>query len=208
MISDLLTLFLFHSPTKLSMIPDVIISGDMQGVLKIFNKRNRVRIFAVFRHPLERATAKYYADLASVPELTGITFSQYMLSPGDHVENNYLTRTLSGRHEGILHIHHLDVAREFLRSKFVVGLASDLPTSAELFIHTFGWLNMTNTDSIKNLDLCDNNVYNSLSQKSPPIVEEGSEGYNLLIAENWFDLKLYEYVEHLFLLQRTGLEKR
>jgi hypothetical protein len=208
MISDFLTFFLFQSPTKLSMIPDVIISGEIQGVLEIFNKRNRARIFAVFRHPLERATSKYYADLAAVPELTGLTFPQYMLSPGDHVENNYLTRTLSGRHEGILLIHHLDVAREFLRSKFVVGLASDLPTSAEMFIQTFGWLNMTDSVSIKNLDLCDNNVYNSLSQKSPPVVAEGSEGYNLLIAENWFDLKLYEYVEHLFQMQLEKLKER
>jgi len=38
------------------------------------------------------------------------------------------------------------------------------------------------------------------------MVEEGSEGWKLLVAQNWFDLKLYEYVEHLFQLQIDQLK--
>ncbi|KAL3797174.1 hypothetical protein ACHAW5_006036 [Stephanodiscus triporus] len=187
-------------------VADVVISGDIHGVLNLFNNRNRARIFAVFRHPMERAISKYYADLASIPEMAGMTLPQYVRSGGYRVENNYLTRYLSGRYGGNLLVHHLDIAREFLRRKFVVGLASDLPTSAEFFSHVFGWHNSTGSLGLENVDLCNKNIYNSLSNKPPPRVEEGSEGWKLLVAQNWFDLKLYEYVEHLFQLQLDQLK--
>ena len=37
-------------------------------------------------------------------------------------------------------------------------------------------------------------------------MEEGSEGWKLLVAQNWFDLKVYEYAEHLFQLQVDELK--
>lgn len=122
------------------------------------------------------------------------------------MENNYLTRYLSGRYGGTLDIHHLNIAREFLRRKFVVGLASDLPATANLFSHVFGWNNTAAVLGLENVDLCYNNIFNALSDKSPPSVEEGSEGWKLLVAQNWFDLKIYEYAEHLFQLQVDQLK--
>ena len=121
------------------------------------------------------------------------------------MENNYLTRYLSGRYGGNLMLYHLDIAREFIRRKFVVGLASDLPTTADMFSYVFGWNNSTNLGQ-ENVYLCYNNIYSALSRKPPPMVQEGSEGWKLLIAQNWFDLKLYEYVEHLFKLQLDQLK--
>ena len=67
---------LWIAEKKFRGVPDVIISGDIHGVLNVFNNRNRARIFAVFRHPMERAVSKYYADLASVPEVAGMTLPQ------------------------------------------------------------------------------------------------------------------------------------
>jgi len=187
-------------------VTDVIISGDIHGVLDIFNNRNRARIFAVFRHPLDRAISKYYADLGFDTDLAGMTLPQYVRSGGHRVENNYLTRYLSGRYGGKLTVHHLNVAREFLRRKFVVGLASDLPATANLFSHVFGWNHTVASLGLENVDICYNDIFNALSNKSPPSVEEGSEGWRLLVAQNWFDLKIYEYAEHLFQLQVDQLK--
>jgi hypothetical protein len=156
-------------------------------------------MFAVFRHPLERAVSKYYSDLVSDPNVAGFTLPQYVRS-GSHVENNYLTRYMSDHYEGQLTTEHLDQAREFMRRKLVVGLATDLPTSAMLFNIVFGW-NQTLADDGRTFlppDECYNNVFNALSDNSPPAIEEGSEGWKLLMAQNWFDLKVYEYAEYLF----------
>ncbi|KAL7541293.1 hypothetical protein ACHAXR_010792 [Thalassiosira sp. AJA248-18] len=188
-------------------VPDVIISPDIQGVLNIFNNRNRARIFAVLRHPLDRAISKYKADLGSDPEVAGMTLPQYVRSGGLRVENNYLTRYLSGRYGGKLRVHDLDLARELLRRKFVVGLANDLPATANLFSHVFGWNHTAATLGVENVDICYNAIFDALSDKAPLSVEEGSDGWKLLVAQNWFDLKLYEYAEHLFQLQVDQLKK-
>mmetsp|Transcript_494 Transcript_494/g.974 ORF Transcript_494/g.974 Transcript_494/m.974 type:complete len:706 (+) Transcript_494:143-2260(+) len=187
-------------------VADLIISPDIHGVLDIFNNRNRARIFAILRHPLDRAISKYYADLASDPEVAGMTLPQYVRSGGHRVENNYLTRYLSGRYGGRLTIHHLNTAREFLRRKFVVGLASDMTATTNLFSHVFGWNHTVASLGVENVDLCYNSILDALTDKSPPSVEEGSEGWRLLVAQNWFDLKVYEYAEHLFQLQVDQLK--
>lgn len=189
-------------------VPDVVISPDLNSVLKTFNNRNRARIFAVLRHPLDRAISKYYADLGSDPSVAGMTLPQYVRSGGHRVENNYLTRYLSGRYGGKLTVRHLNIARELLRRKFVIGLASDLPATANLFSHTFGWNHTVATLGLENVDVCYNYILDSLTDKAPPSVEEGSEGWRLLVAQNWFDLKVYEYAEHLFRLQVEQLKSR
>jgi hypothetical protein len=102
-------------------------------------------------------------------------------------------------------LYHLDIAREFIRRKFVVGLASDLPTTADMFSYVFGWHNSPSLGQ-ENVNLCCNNIYSALSRNPPPMVQEGSEGWRLLIAQNWFDMKPYEYVEHLFKLQLDWLK--
>ncbi|KAL3798069.1 hypothetical protein HJC23_012360 [Cyclotella cryptica] len=183
-----------------SKVPDIVISDILQGTLEVFNNRNRARLFAVFRHPLERAISKYYSDLSSDPTVAGFTLPQYVRSGGSHVENNYLTRYLSGQYSGTLSLEHLDYAREFLRKKVVIGLARDLPTSASVFNRVFQW-NTTSPDQnqmMSSVDDCYENIFNALSDKTPPAIEEGSEGWKLLVAQNWFDLKVYEYIEYLF----------
>ena len=189
-------------------VPDVIISGDMHGTLELFNNLNRARVFAVFRNPIERAISKYYADLASDPEVFGMTLSQYVRSGGHRVQNNYLTRHLSGRYGGKLDVFHLDVAREFLRRKFVVGLSRDLPATTNLFTNVFGWNNTAAIMGMDNAEQCYQNIFNALTDSSPPSVDEGSEGWKLLVSQNWFDLKLYEYAEYLFQQQMKQLTKK
>ncbi|KAL7529136.1 hypothetical protein ACHAWF_002855 [Thalassiosira exigua] len=126
-----------------------------------------------------------------------MTLAQYVRLREHPVENNYLTRYLSGKYCSRLEVKHLDIAWEFLRWKFVVGLASKLPAAMNLFSHDFGWNNTAASLGLRNVDLCYNHTYNLLSTKSPPMAEE-SEGWKLLVAQNWFDLKVYEYAEHLF----------
>ena len=186
-------------------VADVVISGDIHGVLNVFNNRNRARVFAVLRNPLERAISKYYADVASDPDVAGMTLPQYVRSTA-RVENNYLTRYLSGRYGGNLEVKHLNIARELLRRKVVVGLSSNLPATANLFTNVFGWNTTAATLGLANVDVCYNHIFNLLKDKSPPAVEEGSEGWTLLIAQNWFDLKVYEYAEHLFEQQLDQLK--
>ena len=111
------------------------------------------------------------------------------------MENNYLTRHILGQYTGVLELKHLDYAREFLRRKVIVGLARDLPTSAAIFQKIFDW--NSGDDATMN-ESCYKDIFYALSDKTPPSIEEGSEGWKLLVAQNWFDLKVYEYIEFLY----------
>ena len=195
-----------YSPHYTSGIPDVVISEDIHSILDIFDSQNRVIMFSVFRHPLDRAMSQYYADIASDPAVAGMTLQQYVRSGEDRLENNHLTRYLSGRYHGDLREEHLDIAREFLRRKFVVGLARDLPTTAELFSRVFGWRNVTDVRGSESVDQCSDSIFHELAAKTQPSLEVGSEGWKMVMAQNWFDLKLYEYAEHLFHLQVDHLK--
>ena len=193
---------------------------------------NRARLFAVFRHPLERAVSKYYSDLVSHPNLgkfpflvikdrayflsysmplfhyiAGYTLPQYVRAQGSrYVQNNYITRNILGQYTGVLDLKHLDYAREFLRRKVIVGLARDLSTSAAIFNRVFGW-NETDDNNASN-DGCYRDIFHALSDKTPPTIEEGSEGWKLLVAQNWYDLKVYDYIEHLFEQQLNHLNTK
>lgn len=204
-------------------VSDIVISNMLLDTLEVFNNReynlsnvmfayfvtilnciyllivilgNRARMFAIFRHPLERAISKYYSDLVSNPNLAGYTLPQYVRGGSDYVENNYLTRQILGQYTGALELKHLDYAREFIRRKVVVGLARDLPTSAAVFHKVFNWNEEDGT--MASHQGCYRDIFHALSDKSPPSIEEGSEGWKLLVAQNWFDLKVYEYIEFLF----------
>ena len=98
----------------------------------MFNNKNIARMFVLLRNPLERVISKYYANLTN-HEVADMTLTQYIRSGGRRVENNYLTRSLSGRLGGEVKVYHLDLARELLRRKFVVGLADDFVASVNLF---------------------------------------------------------------------------
>lgn len=186
-----------------SSVPDIVITNYLHDVLNIFDGKYRARLFVVLRHPLERATSKYYSDLASDSSMEGMTLAQYARSGGNRVENNYLTRSLTGRYNGTLHTEDLDVAREMLRRKFVVGLVEDIPLSVKMFSQAFRWNDTVVEAGISALaGNCFSTVFMSLSDQVPPSVEKGSEGWKLLVAQNWFDLKLYEYAEYLFQFQK------
>ena len=130
---------------------------------------NRARLFAIFRHPLERAVSKYYSDLVSNPSLAGYTLPQYVRTQGSQfVENNYLTRHILGQYTGVLELKHLDYAREFLRRKVIVGLARDLPTSAAIFQKIFDW--NSGDDATMN-ESCYKDIFYALSDKTPPSIE-------------------------------------
>lgn len=150
--------------------------------------------------------SQYYADIESDPAVASMPLQQYIRSGEGRLENNRLTRYLSGRYHGDLREEHLDIAREFLRRKFVVGLARDLPTTAELFSRVFGWRNSTGIGGSERANKCSDVIFHELAAMAKPSLEEGSEGWKMVMAQNWFDLKLYEYAEHLFQLQVDHLK--
>lgn len=90
----------------------------------------------------------------------------------------------------------LETAKQILEEKFLVGLMEKKAQSFDRFQKYFGW--MPSDDSCTR-----NKIEWSWPMKHHHVsVEEGSEAWDLISAQNAFDIMLYEYAkDHLYVQQ-------
>lgn len=163
------------------------------------------RLFATFRHPLDRAVSMFkylqYAHWEPTysPQFKDWTLEMYATS--DQIENNWMTRHLTKTYKADLTIAHLKSAKEVLQTKVLVGLINRLEESMDRFEAYFGWrftLNPTEQESCREglftLGTNTNQNTNHKIQKPKP----GSALYDLIMAENKYDMELYQFAVQLF----------
>ena len=129
----------------------------------------------------------------------GMTLEQFALS--EHLQDNFLTRTLSRNRDAPLTHADLDVAKEVLKRKFVVGLYDDFEESVHRFEAFFGWKLTDSSSSCQSkiiqreMDL-DYNDFDSIPYDS---------AYTAIAEKNREDLELYKYAEYLYKYQKRVL---
>ena len=169
----------------------------------LFTPTARGRLFSVFRHPVDRAISMfYYIQVATweptyKPELQSWTLEQYATS--DVVENNWMVRQLSNTLGGDLDDGHLKTAMEVIRRKFLVGIMKKLEASMTRFEKFFRWkyhVNPTNQEVCRERLTSGGSNSNSQNKKSKP--KPGEPVWEMLAAQNVYDMQLYEYIETLF----------
>lgn len=127
-----------------SHLADVIISPHFHYMTShIFSTDNPGQMFALFRHPVDRAVSMYYYlakatwDPHYNPDLATMTLEQYAKSR--YIENNWLTRFLSNKVGGRLSREDVLLAKEIIKTKCLVGLYDDMEVSMARFQRYFGW---------------------------------------------------------------------
>ena len=156
----------------------------------LFNSVNRGRMLTMFRHPVERAISMFYY-WREQPGYSG-EFELEMFAKSPMVENNWMTRFLSNKMAGELSIDDEALAKEILRTKTLVGLLERKHESLRRFRLFFGWdvVNENCDEKLLNWGWSGNSNY------SP--IQEGNEVWSLLMDQNTFDMRLYEYAKMLF----------
>lgn len=191
-------------------------------------------MFALFRHPLDRTLSLFYhkqEDRASVhydPSMEIYSLVDWVNSPG--YITNFMTRTLVGKLDNQIPLTavDLDVAKEILRRKCVVGLLDEKAESMKRFARLFSWDADVHHDSLSllqgeaaasrakaerwknqivNDEECEDKLLhiNWLNKHRHPTLLEGSVEYKLVKSKNSFDLELYYYTKQLFEEQYTQL---
>ena len=90
--------------------------------------------------------------------------------------------------------------KQILEEKFLVGLMEKKAQSFDRFQKYFGWL-PSDSSCIRN------KVEWSWPMKHHHVsVEEGSEAWELIRAQNTFDISLYEHAKEVFALQESLFE--
>jgi len=179
-------------------LAEAAFTSFLREAAPLFDDQHKGRIFALFRHPVRRAVSLfYYLQVAKWeetydPELAATSLLAY--ANGTKVERDWMTRMLSSEYTKELTEDDLDKAKEILRTKFLVGLLSDMKTSTDRFLTYFGWdhTRQEQKDCIHRYTAHGNNV------NPHPELEEGTEAWNALLDANRFDMRLYDYAQTLF----------
>ena len=142
------------------------------------------------------------AEPSYMPELQSWTLEQYATS--SVIENNWITRQLANQPSGDLDDRHLKIAMEVIRRKFMVGIMKKLKESMTRFEKFFRWkyhVNPTNQEACRERLTGGGSNSNEKNKKEKP--KPGEPLWDLLAAQNLFDIQLYEYIETLFVEQEA-----
>ena len=140
----------------------------------------------------------YYLSIANWeptfdPQLKYISIEMYSRSL--RIEHNWMTRLLSNELENDLTLQHLEIAKEVLRKKCIIGMLEDKSESWDRLERFFGWKFPTVQQRA-----CQERIlhWGWSNSHSHPVLEEGSLAYNLLLKRNEFDMELYKYAKQLY----------
>jgi len=204
---------------------DFISTSEFQFASEmLFTQNHKARMFALFRHPIDRAVSKFYYLQKATWEPTyntrwaNMPIERWALT--DRGENNWMVRKLIGKGpRDELNTQDLDIAMELVRNKFVVGLMGEMEESVHRFNLMLGidqsnpknqecinqFTNKGDTHSFRNKEqIVKKNEWNSYSH---PEVEVGSPAWVSLSKIHMYDNLLYRFVEELFVEQRIMFEE-
>ena len=111
-------------------------------------------------------------------------------------------RFLTNEMSGALSHNHLDLAKQILQCKCLVGLLEEFSESLKRFDAYFKW-DQTDFDGGP-VQMSDRGVCEARVMSQPdnvhahPNFDEGSEVWKILMEKNMLDLDLYEYAVDLF----------
>lgn len=208
---------------------DVISISSLYDSSIIFDSEQEhpARMFAIFAHPMDRTIAYYHYikkatwDERYDPDIQRMTLSQFATSK--HIENNPMVRFLTQKTGvdpfRILSNADLEIAKEVVARKCLVGLYSDLGGSLARFDRYFGWSASNKTQTIDRSSISSSSNTSNLEQtiasvkkcqsdlmakgdwwlsKQKSKLEEDSLEKTLIEKANELDLKLYKHIELIY----------
>jgi len=156
----------------------IIVSPNIREISDLMTEDNQGRIFAFFRHPIERELARGKAGV---------------------FDNNYMTRFILNKPTGELTFVDLGMAKKVIREKIVVGLLDEnIYESVQRMIAYFGWKASS--------DVCVDDYIAKLPKESlGDLVDGTNAAWKLLEPHNIYDIQLYEHARSVFRSQKQTI---
>lgn len=183
----------------------IVDTSRIYDALKVFTPSRRARLFMLLRHPVERAISKYfYIKVATwernyKPQVQNMTLLEYADSKLCY--NNWVTRRLVNKMEGVLTVDDLKIAKEILRRKTLVLLLEDMDGAVERLRSFFGWntepLDQEQQNCLK--DFTHDNPINVNNNKGNVLA--GGPEWKAIKEKNLMDIELFFYAKELYQLQ-------
>ena len=181
---------------------DVAFTPLIYPMAEACNPRHQGRPFALFSHPIEREVRIFYYEKANSAALAEMSLLDYVQS--GRISNNWMTRFLTNKFTGTLTVDDLHVAMEILRRKFVIGLEEKMKESILRFERYFGW----GLHATQEMGRCqDDELLAHGTDQDDENIPKGSAEWYLIMAQNEYDLQLYDYARYLYDVQGGGIAR-
>jgi hypothetical protein len=189
-----------------SRVAGLVVTPLITYASKLFDSSHKGRVFTMFRHPVRRIVDQFYYrqaatwDLSFDPNLRTMSIDDYAVS--DLVYDNLMVRILADVSRS-KHVtpEQLELAKNILRQKVLVGIQESFEASVVRFEQYFGWFQKYNVATDARVNQCHTDQVASMPN-FPEIATDG-EAWQTLSVRNWADLELYEYAKHLFTQQNA-----
>ena len=181
-------------------LADVVISPLLHKASTLFTSTQRGRMFTIIRHPVDRAASLFYfiqetqwkQSATRSDQFADISIEEFYKS--GFAENNWMVRFLVNELTKELTENDLTIAKEILRQKCLVGLLEEKDETLARLQQYFGW---TTSDEDKRCTEKKLDWAWSMKHKHP-MIEKDSKAWRLIVANNSFDMKLYDFAKELF----------
>jgi len=172
---------------------EVAVSPLLFAASTLFTPMYNGRMFTMLRDPIERAVSMFY--YLGYDDLELQDYAKTKL-----IDNNWMVRSLTNKLEGYLTLHDLHAAKEVLRRKCLIGLLKEKHVSLKRFEIYFGWEDRAKRPGAEE---CREKLlsWGWPQKNNHPLLEPGSEAYQLLRTKNALDIELYDYAKELFVQQ-------
>ena len=184
-------------------LADVIVAHRLHLAATMFDVNHQARVFAIFRHPVQRATSMFYYLQRAKWEptydhsLADMTLEQYAES--GKAEENWITRFLIHEYTASLTEEHVKAAKEVMRRKILIGLIDRFGDSLKRFELYFDWWEKKiKPDPESHMQCQQARALAAQNHLHHPNAAESSPAYKKLAKLTWADLQLYQYAVELF----------
>jgi len=192
--------------SELGLIPsrmvDVVLTPHVREATKLFDSHHKGRLFALFRDPVDRVVSLYYfLRMPDQEASVGLNVKEMTLAQfASDISENWMVRSLTNTMTGPLDETHLNIAKEILRRKFLIGLLDEKTESLRRIESYFGWKLPSRVSQT-----CKNNMFyfEPQSKNIHDPIETNSKEYQILVNRNVYDIELYEYAKALFEEQQS-----
>lgn len=187
---------------------DVVHSPLLHEVSELFSTMNQGRLFVMVQHPVDREFARF----RYLKKWGNLGLGSYVeFSHSDYVADNWMTRTLvgKGKYEELT-AKDVQMAKEILRRKALVGLYSDIIGAVRHYSRYFGWDNAMNWGKLSRgtLSCFESTILEGMKKDNYDAfdlvaedTQEGSVAWRRAMEKNRFDFELYKYSQQLYKFQ-------